>query len=246
MSGESPVAVLDRESPVPLWAQLEADLRARLTSGEFDDAFPTESELVGHYEVSRHTVREAVGRLTAAGLLERRRGRGTRVTPAGVEQPLHSFYSLARTLADQGLEEHSEVLVLESGTDPEAAERLAVRPRSRLVRVDRLRFAGDEPLALDRSWLPAEIARPLLKADLGQGSLYDVLAEQCGARVAGGAERIGPVVPERTDRSLLRLPPGEAAFSVDRVVHDSSGRPLEWRRSLIRGDRYTFTAAWGT
>lgn len=246
MSGESPMAVLDRGSPVPLWAQLEADLRIRLLSGEFDEAFPTESELVGHYDVSRHTVREAVGRLTAAGLLERRRGRGTRVTSAGVEQPLHSFYSLARTLADQGLGERSEVLVLESGTDPEAAERLGVPPRSRLVRIERLRFAGDEPIALDRSWLPAEIARPLLKADLRQGSLYDALAELSGVRVAGGAERISPIVPERTDRSLLRLPSGEAALAVDRVVHDGSGRPVEWRRSLIRGDRYAFTAAWGT
>lgn len=246
MSAGGPVAVLDRSSPVPLWAQLETDLRARLTSGEFDDAFPTESELVDHYEVSRHTVREAVGRLTAAGLLERRRGRGTRVTSAGVEQPLHSFYSLARTLTEQGLEERSEVLALESGTDSEAAERLAVRPRSRLVHIERLRFAGDEPLALDRSWLPAEIARPLLKADLRQGSLYDALAELCDVRVAGGAEHIGPVVPHPAERSLLRLPQGEAAFAVDRVVHDSAGRPLEWRRSLIRGDRYTFTAAWGT
>ena len=246
MSGDGTTAVLDRTSPVPLWAQLEADLRGRLLTGEFDEAFPTENELVGHYDVSRHTVREAVGRLTAAGLLERRRGRGTRVTPAGVEQPLHSFYSLARTLADQGLDEHSEVLALESGSDSEAAERLGVRPGSRLVRVERLRFAGDEPLALDRSWLPFELARPLLKADLRQGSLYDALAELSGARVAGGTERISPVVPDRADRSLLRLPSGEAALLVDRLVHDGSGRRVEWRRSLIRGDRYAFTAAWGT
>jgi len=131
-------------------------------------------------------------------------------------------------------------------SDAEAADRLGLRPSSRLVHIERLRFAGDEPLALDRSWLPAEMARPLLKADLRQGSLYDALAELSGIRVAGGAERISPVVPGRADRSLLRLPAAEAALLVDRVVHDGSRQPVEWRRSLVRGDRYAFTAAWGT
>jgi GntR family transcriptional regulator len=239
-------AVLDRDSPVPLWAQLETELRRRLQHGEFDTAFPTESELTATYDVSRHTVREAVSRLTADGLLERRRGRGTRVAPLGLEQPLHSLYSLARTIADQGLEERSEVLALEAGTDAEAAERLGLARRTRLVRVERLRLAGGEPLALDRSWLPAEVALPLLDADLERGSLYDALAELSEVRVAGGRERISPVVPSSADRALLRLPSGEAALLVDRVVHDGAGRAVEWRRSLVRGDRYSFTATWGT
>ncbi|MCO4836402.1 MAG: GntR family transcriptional regulator, partial [Acidimicrobiaceae bacterium] len=57
------VARLDRSSPLPLWAQLETDLRRRLEDGEFDDAFPTDLMLTEAYEVSRHTVREAVRQL---------------------------------------------------------------------------------------------------------------------------------------------------------------------------------------
>jgi GntR family transcriptional regulator len=68
---------LDRTHPLPLWAQLEADLRRRLAAGAFDARFPTDRELVESYEVSRNTAREAVDRLCAEGLLERRRGRGT-------------------------------------------------------------------------------------------------------------------------------------------------------------------------
>ena len=33
---------LDRGSPLPLWAQLRADLRRRLDAGAFDDEFPGE------------------------------------------------------------------------------------------------------------------------------------------------------------------------------------------------------------
>lgn len=245
MATDGTSTTLDRSSPVPLWAQLEADLRRRVMSGDFDDAFPTESDLVSSYDVSRHTVREALGRLAAAGLLERRRGRGTRVTSPDVEQPLHSFYSLARTIADQGLEERSDVLRQEAATDAQAAERLGVAARTRLVCIERLRYAGDEPLALDRSWLPADLARQLLRVDLGRGSIYDALARESGIRVVGGTERIRPVVPDDDDRARLRLPGGEAALLVDRVVTEAGGRPVEWRRSLVRGDRYAFTASWG-
>ena len=72
------MATLDRNSPMPLWAQLEAELRRRVEAGEFDEGFfPTDLELTEAYDVSRHTVREAVRHLNKTGLLKRERGRGT-------------------------------------------------------------------------------------------------------------------------------------------------------------------------
>lgn len=235
---------LDRASPLPLWAQLAAELRRRLVGGEFDDGFPTEAELVETYEVSRHTVREALRRLHADGLLERRRGRRTSVTRSPLEQPLQSLYSLARTIEGQGLAERSDVLTLALARDADAAGHLGLAATEQLVIVERLRYAGDEPLALDRSWLPARIARPLLRLDLRRGSLYDALAAHCGTVVTGGSERIRPVVPNRRERALLGLPSREAALLIDRVARAGPG-PVEWRRTLVRGDRYVFTARWG-
>ena len=68
-------SVLDRRSPLPLWAQLDADLRRRLDNGEFAGAFPAEHALVSQYAVSRQTVREALRRLRAEGLVTAERGR---------------------------------------------------------------------------------------------------------------------------------------------------------------------------
>ena len=59
---------------MPLWAQLEAELRTRLDEGEFDDGFPTDAQLVSRYGVSRHTVREAIRHLNKTGILKRERG----------------------------------------------------------------------------------------------------------------------------------------------------------------------------
>ena len=124
--------------------------------------------------------------------------------------------------------------------DPEIAERLNVAGGADLVHIERLRLADHEPLALDRSWLPARVAKPLLDASLSHAGLYDELARLCGITVSGGSERIRPVVPGAADRRALEIAAGTAAFAIDRLVH-SRDAPVEWRQSLVRGDRYSLT-----
>ncbi|MCL4434994.1 MAG: GntR family transcriptional regulator [Actinobacteria bacterium] len=234
---------LDRASPIPLWAQLAEILRSRLGQGEFSDRFPTEEELVNQYSVSRHTVRESIRRLQEQGLLQRRQGKGTFVVHPRFEQPLQGFYSLAFMLADQGIVEHSDVRALEVRPCGAAGRALDISQGDGCVYIERLRYAGDEPIALDRSWLPEEVAFVLLHADLTAGSLYDHLAIECGIVIDGGTEKIWPVNPDRQDTSLLQLPEGEAAFFVERIARCDS-RAVELRNSTVRGDRYQFVVEW--
>ena len=234
---------LDRSSPQPLWAQLEADLRRRLDAGEFDDRFPTDLELTRQYEVSRHTVREAIGHLNRDGLLKRERGRGTVVDRSEFVQNLGALYSLFRSIEDTGVEQRSEVLGLGVVSDAEVASRLDRPDDTELVRLERLRLAAEVPLAIDRAWLPAEIAAPLLDADFSHTALYDELERTAGFRPDRGWERISPVVPSDEELRLLALEPGSAAFSVERLGQHGD-RSIEWRVTLLRGDRYRYFADW--
>ena len=238
------VAVPNRTSPLPLWAQIEDDLRRRLTNGEFENRFPTDGELVLNYGVSRHTVREAVRRLAGDGLLVRERGRGTSLSYPMLEQPLHSLYSLASSMRVQGIEEHSEVRSVQyQEVTGSAATELGLAPDDDVVYIERLRFADGVPIAWDRSWLPASSTSKLLDADLTHGSIYDALASHCGLRVTSGWERIQPLVPTPQGRKILGLPMNVAVFSIERLVMVGDA-PTEWRQSLIRGDRYSLLAQW--
>ena len=228
---------------MPLWAQLETDLRARLESGEFSEAFPTDLELTESYEVSRHTVREAVRHLNKTGVLKRERGRGTVVNRAEFEQSLGTLYSLFQSVESAGVEQTSEVLTLEVVTDPAAASHLERDEDEKLVMLGRLRLAGGAPLALDRAWLPHEIAAPLLEVDWSHTALYAELAK-AGAPVPNqGWERLTPIVPTPADRSMLGLRKTDAAFFLERLGCRDA-RPIEWRTTIIRGDRYRFVSDW--
>lgn len=235
---------LDRTSPLPLWAQLEVDLQRRLDSGEFDDGpFPTDLVLTGDYDVSRHTVREAIRHLNKTGVLKRERGRGTVVNRSEFEQSLGTLYSLFQSVESTGVEQTSEVLELGIVHDALAASHLEVDEDADLVLVARLRLAGGAPLALDRAWLPKTIAEPLLKADWTHTALYDELRKIGSPVPTQGWERLSPISPNAADRARLDIAKSDAAFHLERLgCHD--GVPIEFRTTVIRGDRFRFVTDW--
>lgn len=236
---------VDRTSPMPLWAQVLDDVVRRLEADAFRSRFPSEHELVAEYDVSRHTVREALRRLRESGVIESNRGRLTVVRQATIEQPLGALYSLFREVEARGMQQRSEVLERDVRTDPEAAAVLRMPEDTRLVYVERLRFADDEPLAWDRTWLPLSLAEGLLDADLSHSGLYDELWRRSQVALTGGRERIEAVVPTAEQRRLLSIRSGVAALSISRVGC-LKGEPVESRRTLVRGDRFSVTAEWST
>ena len=236
---------LDRSSPMPLWAQLETELRRRLEAGEFDSGFPTDAQLVSRYDVSRHTVREAIRNLNKTGILRRERGRGTVVNRAEFEQPLGGLYSLFRSIEAAGVSQTSAVLDLCATQNAEAASHLGLEEGADLFFLERIRFAAEQPLAVDRTWMPLELAEPLLDADFSHTALYDELERARGIRPNCGWERLTPVLPSFADRERLELKRNDAAFFLERVgKHDDA--VIEWRTTTIRGDRYRFVADWSS
>ncbi len=232
------------ERRVPLWQQVLSDLRRRIEAGEFTERFPGDADLVGQYGVSRHTVREALRRLQGDGILERRRGRGSFVTGPKIEQPLGTLYSLYRSIEQTGAAQVSVVRHLEERRDDKAEAMLACIGQP-LVYLERLRLADGEPVALDCSWLPARIARPLLEVDFRRTALYEELARRCGVRLTSGWERIRPVLADRAQRELLGIDAREPAFAIERLglVGET---PVEWRHGVVRGDRFSFVTRWAS
>jgi GntR family transcriptional regulator len=237
-----PLRSLDRAAGRPLWAQLHDDLMARVDAGEFAVAFPGELALTAEYRVSRHTVREALRRLRAEGVVTAGRGRAPKLSAsAEIEQPLGALYSLFASVEAAGLVQRSVTRRLDIRADGVVAARLGVEESTPLLYLERLRLAGEQPLAADRVWLPAALAGPLLDADFTRTALYDELASRCGVRLQGGWERISAVVPTPAERALLGIDTHTAAFAIDRLGC-AAGRPVEWRHTLVRGDRFSVTA----
>lgn len=226
----------------PLWARLRDHLRERVLAGDFDDAFPGELALAEQFQVSRHTVREALRELRADGTVTASRGRHPQLTPADqIRQPLGALYSLFASVEGQGHAQRSRVLALELRRSAAAARRLGLPDDAELVFLQRVRLLDRTPLALDEVWVPARIGRPLLELDFSRTSLYNQLWLACGVRLTGGSEEISAAVPTPAQRDLLQCDGSVAVLSIERLGC-SERQPVEWRHTVLRADRFSLTA----
>lgn len=227
----------------PKWQQVLDDLEGRLASGDIEQRFPTDRELVEHYDVSRHTVREAVRRLKARGVIERERGRGSIVRRPELVQRLGTLYSLFQAVEAQGLTQTSEVVARDLRPDSQAAAKLGVDPDTELFHLERIRNADGRPLALDTVWLPPDLGQPLLEVDFSRTALYDELEARVGMRPTAGHETIKPLVPDQDLRELLEIEDDEAVLRIQRTS-TIDDRVVECRVTLVRGSRFTLVSSW--
>ena len=228
---------LDRDGGPPLWCQVQDDLRRRIDAGEFTERFPGEKVLARTYGVSRQTMRQSLRALRESGVVSARRGKAPQVQTDVIEQPMGALYSLFASVEGAGKSQHSRVLALDRRRDPPAAEHLGLDPQAELVHLARIRLADGTPLALDRVWLPAAIAAPLLEADFTHTALYREMAERIGDAPRQGQEVIQAVTLSAADAQQLEVPAGAAAFHIERLGL-SGARTLEWRTTVVRGDRF--------
>lgn len=210
---------------------------------------PPEIELARQFGVSRHTMRAGLDALVRQGVLERRRGKGTLVREPPISQSLERFYSLAHEMREQGAELRTQVLARGrlDAADPLAelaCERLKLTNSRDIGYLLRLRLVDGGPLMLETLTFPAELCPALLASpagveDLAAGSFYDVLAERAGIRVARARETFRPALVTGYEARLLGVPGGTPVFAVERTSY-AGERPVEWRHSLARGDRYIY------
>lgn len=222
------------------YVRLRHSLRKMIESGALKpgQALPSERELAKELELSRVTVRKAIAGLADDGLLTQRHGAGTFVA----ERIVKSFSKLTGFTDDlraRGLKPRVKFLERGSGeVSPEEALALHLSPGARVVRLRRLRFAGDKPLALEHTVVPQAVIGDASAVKL---SLYDAL-ERLGCRPTRALQRLRAVALDEEQAQLLDLPPGSPALSIERRAFLDDGRVVEFTSSLYRGDAYDFVA----
>lgn len=230
----------DRGQRGVAYVRLRRTLQRLIESGGIEPgrALPSERDLASILSLSRVTVRKALAGLVGDGLLTQRHGAGTFVA----DRIVKSFSKLTGFTDDlraRGLKPRVEFLERGVGeVSPEEALALHLSPGARVIRLRRLRFAGDKPLALEDTAVPQELIANPEQVKL---SLYDTL-ESLGCRPTRALQRLRAVALDDEQARLLHLPDGSPALSIERRAFLPDGRVVEFTRSLYRGDAYDFVA----
>jgi GntR family transcriptional regulator len=192
--------------------------------------------------VSRTTVRQALADLTVEGRLLRVQGKGTFAAEPKVAQRLQ-LSSYTEDMRAQGREPSSRLLdIAEIPAEGELSSLLGVRSGAKILRMQRLRLADGEPMAIETSHLPLSRFRGLRKYVSSGGSLYQVLRERYDVEMGHAEETIETALAGPHEAELLGADVGMPMLLLSRHSYDMMERPVEWVRSVYRGDRYKFVA----
>ncbi len=236
---------VQKDSSVPIYSQVERMVMDMIGSGKLSPGqrAPSEREIAETLGISRMTARAAMSNLIADGYLYSVPGKGTIVSNPKMRQDLMELTSFTEDMRKRGLKPGARLL--EIGVTDRASEkvyrRLELSEGEDLIRIHRLRTADEEPMCLETSYLPKSYVPWLPEEDLESGSLYRAL-ESRGIELVRAEEHLEATVVWETESELLTVPAGYPALLIERTTYTEGGRPIEYVKSLYRGDRYRFTA----
>jgi len=236
LSADGPVLDgIPEHGRVPRYYAVKVELLAVIAELGEGAVLPTERELCERFEVSRATVRQAVGELVLEGRLSRRQGSGTYVAGPKLVQPL-------APAGRSGIRPGRSAITLERRPAGRAlAADLQVTSDAEVFHLERVLLAGDERVGLESTYLLVSRCPDLLEVFTPE----QPLSEQLGVEPAGAEERVETVLATPREALLIGTNPAVPMLLTHRVSWGTDGVPFERVRSLYRGDRLSFTTRMG-
>lgn len=202
------------------------------------DRLPTEEEICKAFNVSRSTVRSAIGELEKEGLINRIRGKGTFVAKSKMKRKMENIYSFSHQMQAEGLVPSSHLLKFKKiPATRDFADIFEIEKGEMLYEFVRIRLADNIPLLLETSYMPVEIHPTLREEVIANGSLYDSLRDDANIVPFVAEETYESVVMEDSVCELLECPPRSSGFFIERIARIGSGKVYEFTQSFMRGDR---------
>jgi GntR family transcriptional regulator len=203
------------------------------------DRLPTEDELIARFRVSKITVRQALRDLAGLGYIRREQGRGTFVQRPPLEEGPRHLKSFTDEMRHHGFVGTSKVLAQSIIAAPDdIADVLECSAGAPLFCLRRLRSADGDPMGLQTAYVPLALVPGIEKLRFAHASLYELLRTKYDLHPARARETHVAVLVTGEDATLLRSTAGSPALAAERITYLADGRPLEYVRSLMRGDRY--------
>ncbi len=233
----------DSESPLPLYAQVEAALAAQIADGTYPPGaqLPNEASLLATYGISRTTLQKTVQNLIARGLIEIRRGKGTFVAQPRLTQPLTELSGFVEDMRAHGRHPSARLIArrVQKASETVAA-RLSLAPGTAVVHIQRVRMADGTPLSFDETWLPQDIGEKIMEDDLEAEPIFTLLEEKYGVPLIEAEYRLEAILADQAVARALDIAPGSPIFLIERTSFGEGERPVDYEKLYYRGDQIQF------
>ena len=233
---------IDRQSPIPLYLQLADILRHQINTGRLqpEDMLPPERVLQETHDISRATVREAISQLKNEQLVITQRGAGNFVKRAAkVERDLLGMHDFDIQIEAGGHTNNVELIKFDTSySSPSATSRLG-QLGEKVIKVTRLRLADNEPLFIEKIYLPKSLFPGLVAEDFISTKVFsNKITREFGFIIGEIRLQIEPVLLTAEEAKVLGIKNTPAAGLLnERTTYDQQGRAIVFSKWLFSGSR---------
>lgn len=237
-------AFIDRNNPIPYYIQIMRTIREQIENGNWKPGYqlPGEPDFCKMFDVSRMTIRQALGQLVYEGLITRTRGKGTFVAEPKIGeslvQRLTGFYHDMTARGYKPITEVLEQVVVPAS--PKIAKHLQLAEGTLVLKLARKRSVENEPIVLVTTYLPYALCEGFEKEDFRNQSLYAALENKCGLFISSGRRTIEAIPANEYEAQLLDIEKGAPLILLNSISYLEDGTPIEYYRAFHRGDRTRF------
>lgn len=235
--------MLNSNDIIPMYKQLQDDLKNRIKNGEYKarERIPSEKNLTQMYGVSIITVRKAISELVEEGILEKKQGKGTFVSAVKLQRNLQQVISFSEACRLSGTTPGSKLLERKLITPTNSVlEKLGCQSGDKVVFLSRLRFVNGEPVVIETNQFPIAYSF-LLEEDLVDKSLFEILKQKMGITVQYSKREIKIVRATSFEAELLQVPKNEPLLLQRTLALSGEGKPVFVGSQLINSERYHLT-----
>ncbi len=242
--------LLDPNSKLPKYVQILNWLHGMIRRGKIKigDQIPTEEELSRMFGVNRMTVRQAMEELSIEKMIERKRGKGTFLVstkPKDLVYKLEHISSFTDDMKALGITPRTDTRSIEV-VEPTTNVRniLRLKKKDKVIHTLRVKYAEEEPVLIERSYLPHSEFKEILHMDL-DGSLYHLLVENFNITLHQSTQIFSSILSSQEDTELFNLKQSCPCIMIESVMYDPNNIPIEILYSYFRGDKYKFRVSSG-
>ncbi|WP_334332165.1 MULTISPECIES: GntR family transcriptional regulator [unclassified Companilactobacillus] len=227
---------------VPVYIQIHNEIRKEIESGKWSvgERIPSERQLSQDFNVSRMTLRQAIQTLVDEGILQRQVGSGTYVASSKVQEKMSGTTSFTEITESQGKHPSSKTVSYHVA-DPSISEmeKLKLADGDQILRMERIRYADNQPICFEVATIPISIVKSLNKEDI-TSSLYKALENKAGLKLGNATQTVSAILASEKIANFLNVKRGSAILRVRQVTTLDDERPFEYVRSQYAGDRFEF------
>lgn len=226
--------MIDKNSPIPVYYQLKEDIKRKISEGVWKagQCIDSERELSEGYQVSRMTIRHALGELVHEGILVKEKGKGTFVCEPKVKQTdMMSFSDMVDKL---GMKLETKILSFERIITPEEME--DIFPFEHVYKINRMRIVENERVANEIVYIPCDYCG-YIDEEMVKDSLFKILSK-FGYEIKYAESSIKAVIMDEEYKKLFQLDKQVPLLKCVNKNKDVNDKVIYLEEAIYRSDKY--------